>query len=182
MRHQPFETWLLFDDPLTPDQARALDEHLRACETCQALGHSWRSVASLFQASPDLEPAPGFANRWKARLVQEDQGVLTARYRWQSWITLILIANGVSLLGMLLGMTFFDTFDSLTEILLVLVYRLTSLLTVINIFQNLLAILIRTIPGLLSPSGWAILALIVSSGSLLWVLSMARLARMPGRA
>ncbi len=182
MKHQPFENWLLFDNPLAPDQARALDEHLQVCEHCRGLQQSWQGVVNLFQESPDLDPTPGFADRWQTRLQQEHQGVLESRHRWHSWITLILFANGVSLLSVLLGMTFFNTFDSLTEFLLVWVYRLTSLLTVINIFQNLLAIMIRTIPGLLPPGGWAILAAIVSSGSLIWILSIARLARMPGRA
>ena len=182
MKHQLFENWLLFDEPLTPEQTQTLDEHLQVCEHCRSLQQSWKGVTALFQESHDLEPAPGFADRWHMRLKQEQQGVTAARHRWQSWITLILIANGVSLLGVLLGMSFFNTFDSLTELLLVWVYRLTSLLTVINIFQNLLAIMIRTIPGLLPPSGWAVVAVIVSTGSMLWVLSMARLARMPGRA
>jgi len=182
MKHQPFENWLLFDEALTPDQTQSLDEHLQVCEHCQELNRSWSGVVSLFQEGPDLEPASGFADRWQARLKQERHGVQASRHRWQSWITLILIANGVSLLGVMLGMTFFNTFDSLTELLLVWVYRLTSLFTVINIFQNLLAIMVRTIPGLLPPSGWAILAAIVSTGSLLWILSIARLARMPGRA
>ncbi len=182
MKHQPFENWLLFDDPLAPDQAQALEEHLQVCEQCQGLQQSWHGVASLFQESPDLDPSPGFSDRWQARLKQEDQGLQEARHRWHSWITLILFANGVSILSVLLGMTFFNTFDSLTEFLLVWVYRLTSLLTVINIFQNLLAIMVRTIPGLLPPSGWAILAAMISAGSLFWILSIARLARMPGRA
>ena len=182
MKHQPFENWLLFEEPLTPDQAQALDGHLQVCEHCQVLRQAWGGVAGLFRESPDLEPVSGFADRWQARLKQDYQGVLASRHRWQSWITLILIANAVSLLGVLLGMTVFNTFDSLTELFLVWVYRLTSFLTVINIFQNLLAIMIRTIPGLLPPSGWAILAAVISAGSLIWVLSIARLARMPGRA
>ena len=182
MKHQPFENWLLFDENLTPDEAQSLEQHLQECGHCLKLQQSLHGIATLFKESPEIEPAPGFTDRWRQTLNQESLGVLAARHRWQSWITLILIANGVSLLGVLLGMTFFNSFDSLTELLLVWVYRLTSLLTVINIFQNLLAIIVRTVPGLLSPGGWAILAGIVSAGSLIWILSMARLARMPGRA
>ncbi len=182
MKHLPFENWLLFDEHLTPDQTQDLEHHLGECGHCQELQKSLEGVATLFRDSSDIEPTPGFADRWQTRLKQEKLGLVAARHRWQSWITLILIANGISLLGVLLGMTFFNTFDSLTELFMVSVYRLTSLLTVINIFQNLLAILIRTIPGLLPPSGWAILAGIVSAGSMIWILIMARLARMPGRA
>lgn len=182
MKHQPFETWLLNNDPLTPEQAQSLDEHLNSCESCQLLKTAWIGVENLFQDVPEIPPVAGFTNRWQARLKQENQAHLASRHRWQSWIVLILITNAVSVLAVLLGMQFFNTFDSLTELLLVWVYRLTSLLSVVNLFQNFLAIMIRTVPGLLSPGGWAILASVVSAGSVIWVLSMAKLARIPRRA
>jgi hypothetical protein len=182
MKHQPFESWLINDDPLTSEQTQSLDEHLKVCEQCQQLQIARINVEALFRDTPSVDPAPGFALRWQARLKREHQLELATRHRWQSWITLILIANAVSLFAILLGMQFFNTFDSITELLLVWVYRLTSLLTIINLFQNFLAILIRTLPGLLSPGGWALLAAIISSGSILWGLSMARLARLPRRA
>lgn len=182
MKHQPFDTWLLVNDPLTSEQSQALDEHLKDCEHCQQLQVAWFSVESLFQDAVNIEPIPGFSTRWQTRMNTERQLELASRHRWQSWITLILIANAVSLLAVLLGMQFFTTFDSLTELLLVGVYRLTSLLTVFSIFQNFLAIMIRTVPGLLSPGGWAVLATVVSAASVVWVLSMAKLAGTPRRA
>ncbi len=33
MNHRPFEDWLLDDQPLTPEQKRDLQSHLRTC-TC----------------------------------------------------------------------------------------------------------------------------------------------------
>lgn len=182
MKHQPFETWLLMDDPLTFEQNQALNEHLLSCKHCQQLRDARYSFESVFRESTSVDPAPGFANRWQARLKSERQLEESSRYRWQSWITFILIANAVSLLAVLLGMQFFNTFDSFTELLVVWVYRLTSLLTIVNIFQNFLAIMIRTIPGMLSPGGWAALTSIVSAGSIAWVLSMAKLAGTSRRA
>jgi hypothetical protein len=182
MKHQPFEEWLLVDETLTSEQSQALDHHLSDCERCQKLQAARFSIENLFQDATDVEPFSGFTTRWQARLKAERQLELVSRHRWQSWITLILIANAVSLFAILLGMQFFNTFESFTELLLVWVYRLTSLLTVINLFQNFLAIIIRTVPGLLSPGGWAVLAAVVSAGSLVWVLSMAKLAGNPRRA
>ncbi len=182
MKHQPFETWLLMDDPLTSEQTQMLAEHILSCEHCQQLRVAKFSFENLFRDTTNVEPNPGFSSRWQARLKMERQLEAASRHRWQSWITFILIANAVSLLAVLLGLQFFNTFDSLTELLVVWVYRLTSLLSIVNIFQNFLAIMIRTIPGLLSPGGWAALASIVSVGSIAWVLSMAKLAGTPRRA
>ncbi len=182
MKHQPFENWLLFDEPLSQEQARSLDEHLQSCEHCRELRAAWENVESLFESSSQVEPLSGFATRWQACLKQERHRELLSRHQWQSWITLILIANVVSLIAVLLGLQFFNTFDSLTELLLVGVYRLTSLLTVLNLFKNIVAVFMRVLPGLLSPSGWAILAVMVSVGSLFWVFSMVRISRMPRRA
>lgn len=182
MKHQPFENWILLDEPLNPEQAQALQAHLRTCEHCRALQSAWGQVDALFQAAPTSEPAPGFATRWQARLTHQRALQAHSRYRWQSWITLILIANAVSLLAVVLGLQFVNTFQSLTEVLLVAVYRLTSFITVVNVFQNLLAILIRTLPGLLPPVGWASVAAIMITGSVIWIFSLSRLARISWRA
>ena len=37
MNHQPFETWLLTDEELRPENERALDEHLETCGHCQEI-------------------------------------------------------------------------------------------------------------------------------------------------
>jgi hypothetical protein len=181
MNHQPFETWLLSDQALTSDQAEQLEEHLLACVHCRGLREAWDSVEALFQDAPDLDPAPGFVQRWENRLRLHRQDELAMRHRWQSWISLILIANLVSFLAVILGLQFFSTYNSLTQLLLIWVYRVTSLLTAINVVQNFLAILLHVLPGLLSPSGWAALAMLLSGASLLWVLWISRLAKIPRR-
>ncbi len=182
MKHQPFETWILLDESLSPEDVQLLDAHLKGCEECRMLKAAWGHVDMLFQETPALEPVAGFADRWQMHLNRERSLQRNSRYRWQSWITLILIANAVSLLAVLLGLQFLNNFHSLTEILLLLVYRLTAMITFINVFQNLLAVVIRTLPGLLSPAGWAGVAAMVSAGTLLWVFSISHLAGISWRA
>jgi len=107
MKHQPFEEWLLVDETLTSEQSKDLEHHLSDCEHCRQLQVARFSVENLFRDAADMEPSPGFSARWQARLKAERQLELASRHRWQSWITLILIANAVSLFAILLGMQFF---------------------------------------------------------------------------
>ncbi|MBT3391865.1 MAG: hypothetical protein HN413_15815 [Chloroflexi bacterium] len=180
-KHQPFETWILLDEPLAPEQAQLLNAHLKTCEACHALRAAWGRVDAMLQETPTLEPAPGFVTRWQAQLSQQRSLQRYARQRWQSWITLILIANAVSAFAVLLGWQVFNSFSSLTEILILLVQRATTFITVVNVFQNLFAVAFRTLPGLLPPAGWAVVAALISIGSLIWVISLSRLARMRWR-
>ena len=65
MNHRPFEDWLLDDQPLTPDQIRDLQIHLRGCDSCSAIAESNLALRSARLMSP----APGFNIRWQERLV-----------------------------------------------------------------------------------------------------------------
>ncbi len=40
MNHQPFENWLLDEEPLTAQQQRDLQNHLRDCTICSGLADS----------------------------------------------------------------------------------------------------------------------------------------------
>ena len=84
MNHQPFENWLLSEDTLSPENASALRGHLETCDHCRELQAAWTDVSNLFQDVPDIEPAPGFVNRWQTRLEVERQVELSVRHRWQS--------------------------------------------------------------------------------------------------
>ena len=68
MKHQPFENWLFSEEPLPADDGRELEDHLMDCDQCSGLENAWMDIASLFAEVPDVEPAPGFINRWQATL------------------------------------------------------------------------------------------------------------------
>ena len=181
MKHQPFETWILLDEPLTPEQTRELEEHLHTCAHCRQLRDAWHGAQALMNESQAPEPAPGFTQRWEERLLLERRKQLLTRHQWHAWIILILIANVVSILGVVLGFQFFATYDSFAEILLVWVYRIASFLTVVNVLQNFISTLLSVIPGLLPTGGWIALAGVLITGMLLWIVFMASLVKIPRR-
>jgi len=66
MNHQPFEDWLLNDKPITHEQKRELDVHLRICSYCAALAETGVALKSVRKASPQT----GFTTRFQTRLVE----------------------------------------------------------------------------------------------------------------
>lgn len=67
MDHRPYETWLLDDERLTPEQDRDLRIHLRNCPECAALSRANMALRS----APVTAPAEGFALRFQVRLAAE---------------------------------------------------------------------------------------------------------------
>lgn len=181
MNHQPFETWLLSEETLSPENTGALDAHLETCGHCRALKDSWAGVLDLFTDVPDLDPPSDFVSRWQERLVSEHQMDLSIRHRWQSMIMLILLGNIIAALVFLLGTQFLTTFETPTQVILSFVYRLATFVMVANGFQNLATTLIRTFTSIVPAGIWAILGLgLVGSGAI-WIISMKSLSVLPRR-
>jgi predicted anti-sigma-YlaC factor YlaD len=181
MNHQPFENWLLSEEPLPEENKHVLHEHLAACEQCRGLEDAWLDVANLFTEVPDIEPAPGFVNRWQTHLETERAATRAMRQRWQSWIVLVLIANGAAVAMLLLGVQLFNTYDSVTDFVLSWVYKAASALVLVNGFQSAFLTLFRTIPGLIPTSWWVGIAVILSVSTLFWIVSMNKLTSLPRR-
>ncbi len=99
MNHQPYETWLLSEEALPPEQAQALQEHLQTCPACQRLERSWSGVEQLFRRSPLAAPAAGFSARWQARLAEEQR----QRQRRNAWVMLAVTGGVAFILLLLLG-------------------------------------------------------------------------------
>lgn len=73
MSHQPYETWLLLDEPLETQQKGQLQAHLSECRQCRALSNTLIEIDNLLQSSTSPSPAPGFTNRWYSRLSTQRQ-------------------------------------------------------------------------------------------------------------
>ena len=181
MNHQPFDNWLLSEEPLPEDDNRALREHLSDCDQCRELEDAWINVANLFTEVPEVEPAPGFVNRWQATLEADQAAVRVMRQRWQSWIVLVLIANGAAMALLFMGVQLFNTYNSFGDWVLSLVYKMATAMVLANGFRNAFATLFRTIPQLI-PTGWWIgIVITLSLSTLLWIVSMTKLASLPRR-
>jgi hypothetical protein len=176
MNHQPFENWLLSEDPLSPEDALALAAHLETCDDCREIQDAWLGVVDLFQEVPDLEPAPGFAHRFQERLAVERQVETSARHRWQSMILLILIGNVIAGLVLLLATQFLSTFENPLSLLLSGVYRLASFVASVNVYQNIVLTLFRTITSIVPAGIWAFLGIGLVGSVAIWVISMTSLS------
>jgi predicted anti-sigma-YlaC factor YlaD len=181
MSHQPFDNWLLSEEPLSVDDERTLREHLADCEHCRELEDAWLEVASLFAEVPEVDPAPGFVNRWQATLETDQAALRAVRHRWQSWIVLVLIANGAVLALLLMGVQLFNTYDSVTDWILSWVYKAATAMMLATGFRNVFATLFRTLTQVV-PTGWWIgIALTLIVSTLLWIFSMSKLSSLPRR-
>jgi predicted anti-sigma-YlaC factor YlaD len=182
MNHQPFDQWLLSDDPLLPEDQSVFEDHLNACQQCRDLQGAWLGVAELFQEVPEVEPAAGFSQRWMARLENEKQMDQVMRHRWQSLILLILFANVITGLVILLGTQFLTTFDTPLSLVMSGIYRLTSTVKMINAIQNISITLLRTIIGVVPTGLWALLGLGLVGSIATWIISILSLSALPRRS
>ncbi len=176
MNHQPFENWLLSEETLESEDAQALATHLETCNHCQEIQAAWMGVVDLFQDVPELEPAPGFLNRFQERLALEKQVEASARNRWQSIILLILIGNVIAGLVVLLATQFASTYESPLALFFSSIYRLVSFVASVNIFQNIVLTLFRTITSVVPAGIWAFLGIGLVGSVATWVISMTSLS------
>jgi hypothetical protein len=180
MSHQPFEVWLLSEEPLQPDQAAALQAHLERCESCRTLSESWVEVRSLLFQSQPVGPAPGFSARWQARLAARE-AKSWIEFDQESSVLFIGISAGIALLLLLalLGAAVFFI-DSPLQILLAGLYSLGNLYNSINANENLLIVAAQVLPGILPPGGWIVFGTASSLLILVWIITLQKIL-LPGR-
>jgi hypothetical protein len=99
MSHQPFRDWLLSEEKLSADQIQQLQEHIQSCESCKQTEIAWLEVESAFQKIPQVQPAPGFTNRWQTHLAEYKE----KKQERTGWITIgFTVVIIISLLGSLI--------------------------------------------------------------------------------
>lgn len=138
MNHQPFEGWLLADNPPEGEQAIELREHLRDCSRCRQLEADWSGIHQLIQTSGQITPAPGFSARWQARLLLKEQLAQNRRQHRQPWLLFVINFSIAALLLVLLGSQLWKSFHSTAQLLLVKAFLLSIVLFVIETGQEIL--------------------------------------------
>ena len=171
MNHRPFEDWLLDDQPLTLEQKRDLQSHLRICTACSAIAESNLAL----HTSRTVSPAPGFKDRFQVRLAQRRR-----EQKWRQIIgTLVLVLGGLGLLYWLAGPMIQEALSSPAEWITTVVGYFLFIITSLQTLSVVSSILLRVIPTFVSPVGWLGLAVVVSSIGLLWIVSIWRVTRTP---
>jgi hypothetical protein len=171
MNHRPFEDWLLDDQPLTPEQKRDLQSHLRACTSCTAIAESNLALHTIHLVSP----VPGFTDRFHARLARH-----RSEQKWRQIVgTLVLVLGGLGILYWVAGPTIQLALNSPAEWITTAVGYFLFVLTSFQAVGEAGNILLRVVPNFVSPVGlFAILMMV--SGFVFWcVVSIWRVNRLP---
>lgn len=171
MNHRPFEDWLLEDQPLTPEQKRELQSHLRECATCAAIAESNLALHSVQMVSP----AAGFVDRFQVRLAEQRKA---ARIR-QIIGTVIFVIGGLGLIYWLIGPLVQEALQSPAEWLTAAVGYFLFVLTSVQTLSEVSFILIRVAQTFISPLGWLVLISIFGGLGLLWAVSITRWTHLP---
>ena len=171
MNHRPFEDWLLNDMPITPEQKRDLDAHLRSCTHCAALSETGVVLKSVKKVSP---PA-GFTTRFQARLAERK---LVERRR-RLWGAILFALGGLALLTWLTFPYLATFFAAPATWISALVGWGIFLITTLQALTQAGSVLLNVIPSFLSPFAWMVLISAFAGISLLWSVSIWRFSRVP---
>jgi hypothetical protein len=174
--HLPFEDWLFSDEPLDPQQNRALQGHLEGCLTCREKDLAWHEVETRLKAAPVLSPAPGFTMRWQARLAAER----LRKERRQTLNILLFSLGGAGLLLFILAWLVLPALRSPEPLFWASVYRLFSLFTLANLARDSFFSFIQSITGVVPLTLWILFAGLVSELAVLWIVTL-RLLTKPRR-
>ena len=171
MNHQPFETWLLEDKLISPEERRELHSHLRTCAYCAALVETGKALSSVKRISPAL----GFSARFQARLAAHK----VADRRRRFWGAILFVAGGLAILMWVAGPYLASFLASPATWISALVEWGIYLITTLQAMAQAGSVLWHVVPGFVSPFAWMILLSAFAGISLLWSVSIWRFVRVP---
>ena len=171
MNHRPFEDWLLDDTPVTLEQKRDLDAHLRTCAHCAALA----KTGVVLQSARKVSPPSGFAMRFQARLAAQK----LAERRRKFWGSIVFTLGGLALLTWLTFPYLATFFSSPATWISALVQWGLFLVTTLQAMAQAGSVLLNVIPGFLPPFAWMVVLSAFAGISLLWSVSIWRFSRVP---
>jgi hypothetical protein len=171
MNHQPFESWLLDDKPVTSRQKLELDAHLRICSYCNALAETGQALRSVKKVSP----AAGFAVRFQARLARQRE----VERRRRLWGAILFTFGGLVMLLWIAAPYLASFFAAPATWITALIGWGVFIFTTLQALEQAGRVLFEVIPGFLSPFAWMVLSSALAGIGLLWSVSIWRLVRLP---
>lgn len=169
MNHLPFEEWLLNNSPVTPEQQRDLDLHLRTCAYCSALAETGKVLNTAKMATP----APGFTMRFQARLAERK----IAERRRKLWGAALFTLGGLVLLMWAAGPYLVSFIASPATWISVVVGWLVFIGTTLFALVDAGAVILSIVPKFLPPFAWLVLFSTFAGVGLLWSVSIWRFAQ-----
>ena len=171
MNHQPFEEWLLNEKLISPKERLDLDAHLRICTYCSALAETGKALRTVKRVAP----AAGFSTRFQARLAMQK----AADRRRKRWGTILFTFGGLVMLMWLVGPYLASFFAAPATWIAALVEWAVFLFTTLQAVTQVGSVLLRMLPGFLSPFGFMVLVSAFAGIGLLWSVSIWRFVRVP---
>ena len=171
MNHLPFEDWLLNDMPVTSEQQRDLDLHLRTCSYCSALAETGRMLST----SKMTAPMPGFTARFQTRLAQQKA---VERQR-KLWGMVLFIVGGLALLMYVVSPYLTSFLSSPATWISVVVGWLIFIGTTLFALIDAGKVILGVLPNVVSPFAWLVLFSAFAGVGLLWSVSIWRFVRAP---
>ena len=171
MNHQPFEEWLLNENMINPKQKLDLDDHLRICSYCSALAETGKALRTVKKISP----AAGFSARFQARLAAQR----VAELRRRRWGTVLFTFGGLVML-MWIASPYLGSFLAAPATwTAALIEWAVFLITTFQAVAQAGSVLLRMLPGFLSPFAFMVLVSAFAGIGLLWSVSIWRFVRVP---
>jgi hypothetical protein len=171
MNHQPFEEWLLHEKLISPKQKLDLEAHLRNCSYCSALAETGKALRTVKQVSP----AAGFSARFQARLAAQR----AAELRRKRWGTVLFTFGGLVMLMWIAGPYLASFLAAPATWIAVLVEWAVYIITTAVAVGQAGSVLLRVLPGFLSPFVFMVLVSAIAGIGLLWSVSIWRFVRVP---
>ena len=171
MNHQPFEEWLLTEKLINPKERLELDAHLRICSYCSALAETGKALRTVKRVAP----AAGFSTRFQARLAIQK----AADRRRKRWGTVLFTFGGLVMLMWLVGPYLLSFFAAPATWIAAFIQWVVFLITTLQAVTQAGSVLLRMLPGFLSPFGFMVLVSAFAGIGLLWSVSIWRLVRVP---
>ncbi len=171
MDHQPFENWLLDNQPLTTDQKRQLNTHLRTCSSCAALAEVNLALKSVGVAVPTA----GFANRFQVRLAAKKQALRRRNF----WGFVILTLSVLGLFGWVSWPVLKDLIQSPVNLLASWISSLVSFWASLQAIFRAGMVLFKVVPGFVPAYIWAVILFAAGGWSLVWVVSLMKFTKYP---
>jgi hypothetical protein len=171
MNHQPFEEWLLNEKLISPKERLDLDAHLRICSYCSALAETGKALHSVKKVSP----AAGFSVRFQARLVAQR----AAELRRKRWGAVLFTFGGLVMLMWIAGPYMAAFFAAPAAWIAALVEWGIYVITTLQAVGQAGSVLLRMLPGFVSPFVFMVLVSALAGIGLLWSVSIWRFVRVP---
>lgn len=121
MNHQPYETWLLDEPNLSPQDDAALQAHLQTCAQCRLVKTGWESARSRLNNHRMVSPEAGFSQRFTGSLAAR-----RIRQAHQQQVRRLILGLSLGVIGsaVLLGVVIFSVASPVD-----LLVRATAILT-----------------------------------------------------